>query len=371
MAMSKDLKSKDGFNPSLGIIDEYHSADDSRLLDVIESGQGSRPEPIQFVITTAGFKKQGPCYSMLRRVSIEVLNGVKDDDSQFSMIYEPDDDDDWEKESTWKKVNPNYGVSVYPYWMEGRYKRAKNEGASKETDFKTKNLNIWTDSAVVWIQDSTWMECDGERQDEGKRWYAGLDMGYKRDFTSLVLISEADKDGMHDVLSYHWIPEDTVEEKTLKDNSNIAQWVEDGLIFTTPGDITDHREIVNFILKIRETHQIINLVCDPAFAISTMNDLTEEGIETLGLPQNPSRLTPPTIMLYELIMKKKIRHGGDPVLRWMLRNCLLKTYTSSDLIKIIKEHESQRIDGIDALINALSTWSILEEDKGTFIAEIW
>ena len=370
MAMSKDIKSKDGFNPSVGIVDEYHMADDSRLLDVIESGQGSRPEPLTFVITTSGYKKQGPCYSMLRRVAIDVLKGISDDDSQFSMIYEPDTDDNWEDEKTWEKVNPNYGVSVFPHYLKGRYKKAKNEGAGKEVEFKTKNLNVWTDSAVVWVTDENWMKCAGERSMEGKKWNLGLDMGLTRDYSSLVMVSDADKNGVHDVYSFHWIPEESVSEKALKDNSNIPNWIRDGLIFTTDGNITDHRVITDFIIKLNEKHIINQVVCDPAFAISIMNDLNDQGIETIGLPQSPSRLTPPTVRIYELILKQKLRHGGDPVLRWMLGNCLLKTF-SNDLIKVMKDiNSTQRIDGIDALINAVSPFD-LNEEKLNHIAELW
>jgi len=370
LAMSRDMKSKDGFNPSLGIVDEYQEADDSRLLDVIRSGQGSRPEPLLIVITTAGFKKQGPCYSILRRVSIDILNGLKEDDSHFSMIYEPDEDDDWEDIETWKKVNPNYGVSVFPHYLESRYKEAKNEGAHKEVDFKTKNLNLWSNSSVVWMTDELWMKNDATPIVEGRRWYAGLDMAYKRDFTALVLVSTADDDGYHDVLPFFWIPEDTVELKSEKDHSSLPDWIRDGLVMTTSGNVTDHTQITEFIINLRTTHEIIQLIADPAYAISTMNALNAEGLETLGLPQTPARLTPPTTMLYELVMKKKIRHGGNPVLRWMLSNCLLHTY-ANDLIKIRKEGDINRIDGIDALIDALAPLDIPIVAPPTHVAELW
>lgn len=370
IAMSKELKSKDGFNPSLGIIDEYHEADDSRLLDVVRSGQGSRPEPLLMVITTAGFKKQGPCYAVLRRVSIDILNGIKEDETHFSMIYEPDEDDDWESAETWKKVNPNYGVSVFPHYLESRYKEAKNEGAHKEVDFKTKNLNLWTNSSVTWVSDEIWMNNSSEPKTKNKRWYGGLDMAYKRDFTSLVLVSEPDEEGFYDVIPFFWIPESTVEDKALNDHANILDWVRDGLVLTTAGNTTDHSEIAQFIVDLRKDHEIIQITADPAYAISTMNRLNDEGLMTLGLPQTATRLTPPTTMLYELLLKGKIRHGGNPVLRWMLSNCVLKTY-SNDLIKVYKESQTNRIDGIDALINALAPLDLPIEAPKEFISEIW
>jgi phage terminase large subunit-like protein len=214
------------------------------------------------------------------------------------------------------------------------------------------------------------MGCDGAPQLEGKRWYAGLDMAISQDFTALVLVSEADDDGIHDVIPYFWIPEKTVSKKSEHENSNIYKWVEDGLIFTTEGNVTDHTEVANFILELRQEFEIIKLVADPAYAIGTMNTLNDNGLLTEGLPQNPTRLTPPTSMLYGLVLQGKIRHGGNPVLRWMLSNCLLKE-NSAGLIKITKESSIKRIDGIDALIDALAPFNIKEEDEGGFLCMTW
>ena len=371
-AMSRETKTKDGFNPSLGAIDEYHEAEDSALLDVIRSGQGARPEPLLIVITTAGFRKTGPCYSELRKVSIDILEDRKKDDSHFSMIFEPDQDDDWESPKTWKKVNPNYNVSVFPHYLKSRYLEAKNEGANKEVDFKTKNLNVWTDSASVWIQDEIWMRC-ADRIDLAKAvektWYGGLDMALKRDWTAFVLISEPDKDGIIDVLSWFYIPEDTVSEKTEKEHSSIRDWVKGGLITLTEGSTTDPRFVADSICKIGETYNIKQVVCDPALAIATMNDLNANGIEAIGIPQTKPRLTPPIAKLYELVLNQKIRHGGNPVMRWMLGNCMIKQY-ENDLASIIKESPVNKIDGIDALINALAPLDF-EQDNTNFIADAW
>jgi len=372
IAMSRETKTKDGFNPSLGIIDEYHEADDSKLLDVIRSGQGSRPEPLLIVITTAGFRKAGPCYSILRKVSIEILDGKKKDDTHFSMIFEPDEDDEWDKIGTWKKVNPNYGVSVFPHYLKSRYLEAKNEGAHKEVDFKTKNLNMWTASASVWIQESIWMQNAEKPHTEDsntRKWYAGLDMAFKRDYTALTLVSAKPHNDKYDVLCWFWIPEDTVADKTENENINISQWVREGYILTTPGNSTDHRAVRDFVIELNKTYPIEMVVADPAHAISTLNDLNDNGIKTLTLPQTSARLTPAINKMYGLVIEGKMRHGGNPVLNWMVGNCLIKEH-SNKLLSILKEDSINRIDGVDALLDALVPFD-LEQDKTEFIAELW
>ena len=53
-----------------------------------------RTNPHLCTITTAGFDKTLPCYK-LRSTAIDILNGLKEDDSMFIAIYCLDDEDDW------------------------------------------------------------------------------------------------------------------------------------------------------------------------------------------------------------------------------------------------------------------------------------
>lgn len=354
---TKGGKGKDGFNPSVGVVDEYHEAETDELLEAIRAGQGARKEPLLLVITTAGFNKDGPCYSILRRTGIEILQKQKHDDTQLVIIYEPDEDDDWEDETTWQKVNPNWGVSVFPHYMHDRYVEAKNEGASKEVKFKTKNLNVWTDSNTVWIQDDKWMANKLEPEKD-LVYELGLDMAFKNDWCAAVLVGKNEGTGEYSVIPYFWIPDATIKERVKKENSLIEDWINQGLLFATEGDVTDHSVINDFILNLRNEYKINSCIADPAFAISTINALNAAGLECYELNQTPSKLTQPTNLFHEIVLKKKLRHGGHPILRWMMANVILKEYGSSNLVKITKENESGKIDGIDAIINGLVPFTI-------------
>lgn len=101
----------DGFNASFGLVDEYHSAKNSKVRDVIKSSMGMRLNPHLCTITTAGFDKTLPCYK-LRSTSIDILNGLKEDDSMFIAIYSLDEKDDWTDENNWVKCAPNLDVTV-------------------------------------------------------------------------------------------------------------------------------------------------------------------------------------------------------------------------------------------------------------------
>ena len=55
--------------------------------------------------------------------------------------------DDWTSEETWKKANPNYGVSVRPEYIRKKCEKAKNQ-PSFENEFKRLHLNIRTEQSV-------------------------------------------------------------------------------------------------------------------------------------------------------------------------------------------------------------------------------
>ena len=270
-AMSRDAKTKDGFNPSLGIIDEFHEAKDDKLLNVIESGQGARMEPLLFVITTAGFNKGGPCYSKLRDVSVKMLDGVMEDDSHLAFVYESDEGDDWKDEKTWIKSNPNLGVSVSLDYLRSRLTKAVNEGGSKEVDFRTKNLNEWCDAEKVWIQDAIWVQnTHGIRLSDllGKACYGGLDCAKTQDFNAFSLIFpdyfEIKGKLICPILPLLWLPEARINSNS--DRVDYKKWKDQGHIIQTPGNIADYNQIENDIVAAIDKYDFRGLDYDPAYA---------------------------------------------------------------------------------------------------------
>lgn len=161
--IGRDSKTLDGLHASEIKIDEYHAWDSNMLLDVLEQSMKGRLNPLIDITTTAGLPftggKDGVCFAF-RKVCVDILNGAKQDDTLFIMIHAMDDAEKWQDPEQWKLPNPALDapgcVSMKDLQVE--FVAAKNEGASKEVEFKTKSLNIWTDAPKVWIQDDTWMK---------------------------------------------------------------------------------------------------------------------------------------------------------------------------------------------------------------------
>lgn len=160
-ALSAEAKTLDGKNPHFVIIDEFHAHPTSDVLNVMETGMGARAQPLLYIITTAGFNIESPCYD-LRKTATEILAGIKDDESFFTVIYTLDDDDNWEDEAVWIKANPNIGATPKWDWMREQYTKAKNEGFAKRVEFLTKNLNLWQNQKETWIADEVYQACASE-----------------------------------------------------------------------------------------------------------------------------------------------------------------------------------------------------------------
>ena len=355
--LAADSNTLDGTNPFMVCNDEYHAAKNADVYNVMKSGMGARTgnTPMLATITTAGFNIEGPCYN-LRKTAIEIIEGKKQDESFFVMIFTLDEGDDWEDPENWIKSNPNMGVSISKEFLLTEYTQCQNL-PSEQTNFITKNLNIWTSSSTSWIKDSDWMKCNKHtiklEDFKNRECYAGLDLASTSDITALSLLFPFEHKGRtyFDSLFYFFIPEDSVVART-KQGVNYAQWVKEGHIITTPGNIADYDYIENKIYEIAEIVDLKKLGVDQWNAMQLVPKLVINGIKAEFYNQNIAHMGPPTKEFEKLIMSKRINHGGNPVMRWMMGN--IEIYRdANDNLKINKSKSAEKVDGPVALVIAI------------------
>jgi phage terminase large subunit-like protein len=247
---------QDGLNTHMAVIDEYHAHPNDELYNVLFNSMGARRQPLLFTITTAGFNKESACFRH-RGYCVNVLNGAIKDDALFSMIYTLDAGDDWMDEKVWAKANPNWGVSVYPRKLQQALTEAK-EYAGKEVEFKTKLLNVWTDTEMTWISDETWRECSGDDDLSGEYCYGGLDLASTADFCALTLYFPA----MHAIRTWYFLPEDAARKRNDAAGNSIREWIADGHITTTEGNVTDYSFIKAKIVQLATEYDIRDIAFD-------------------------------------------------------------------------------------------------------------
>lgn len=349
-----DSSTMDGYNPHYVSLDEYHAHPTDGVLNVFESGMGARLQPLMLITTTAGFNINGPCYHY-ERVMMDILRGIKHDDTEFGMIFSIDDGDDWHDEAVWDKPNPNMDQSVSREYLRDRYKKAVNQGVAKEVDFKTKNLNIWTSSSSTWIadRDVVAVMTDFNPDDlRGQVCYGGLDLASVRDLCSFVLLFPGD---IHKVIAFHWCPDETIDTQEVGNRFPYKQWVAEGALYSTPGRSTDYDYIRQTVNQLGLKYNIRSIAYDPHNASQLVNQLQDDGFRLNPFRQGFLSMSTPTKELERKILARELSIGKSSILRWQFGNVALRIDPAGN-IKVDKERSADKVDGIVSLVMALGEY---------------
>lgn len=358
--MTADSKTEDGANPHCAVVDEYHAHKDDSLLKVIETGTGARTQPLVFIITTAGFDKQSACYS-LRTVLTNILRGKVTNDNFFGIIWTLDDNDDWKDESKWIKANPNLGKAPLLRTIQGGFQAAITEGSSAAVEFKTKNLNMWVDAAKVWIPDEIIVK-QIRPIDKTELYnltcYVGLDLSSKIDLTAVAYFFPE--------IQYFYIdyycPKDKVISGRRADGVDYGEWLQNDYIKATPGNTIDYDYIVFDILDAANHYNVVMLGYDPYNADLIIPKFTDYGIECGAIRQGFLTLSPPSKKMEVDFLKGELFHDGNQITRWNFGNVELETDAAGN-IKPSKKLSKNKIDGVAAIVTALSGFMHIENNK--------
>jgi phage terminase large subunit-like protein len=364
-SVSSDADTLDGLNPSFCCIDEFHAHKNSDVINVMETGMGSRIQPLLLITTTAGFNRESPCY-LYRKVMIDILEKRKVDESVFPLLFCLDEGDDWQDKKNWTKSNPNLGVTPYISYMDDQFQKALNEGAAKQIQFMTKNLNVWTTTSSVWISNS-YIEATRLKLDDdvlyNKKCFAGLDLASTRDIAALVLCFPVQQgiDKPH-IKSYFFCPEDNVRERSLSDGVNYIQWAQDGDIVMTDGNVTDYDFIKAKVIELTAKYKIECIAFDRWNASQLVIQLTNDGATMKPFGQGFISMSAPTKEVEKMFLSSEITHDGNPVMEWMMSNVMLR-FDPAGNIKIDKAKSTEKVDGPVAMVMAYA--QIMVENKPT------
>lgn len=365
--MSSDAKFGDGFNPTIGIIDEYHAFPDNDIPNLLTSGMGMRENPLMIYITTAGFNLYGPCKEY-RDMCVDILNGLKEDDTIFPLIYEMDDEDDWEDERNWKKCCPALYNTVNLDFMQDQLNKAKNNPID-ETDIKTKTFNIWCAGETSWIdaetilQSSDDFDLDDLRVEENGVMkmpkdvycYVGVDLAADDDFTSVSLcIPRKDKLWFK---TYLFVPSESL--KTSKIKQLYKKWQLNQDIIVCEGNVQDYDVILNKLLEIRKQIPIIKIGYDKWNSTAFVTNCEYKGLPMEAFYQSAGHYNKPLKEMYRLFKCDKIRLDNNEAVRWCFDNVTIHEDNHEN--KMPKK-KGKRFQKIDAVISMLMSFGLMLED---------
>lgn len=385
--LAADADSLDGLNTSCALIDELHAHKTRAVHDVIDSSTGSRRQPLIWKITTAGSNRAGVCYDQ-RTYGTKVLNAVlkrhggmgyrvegeaADDESFFVIIYTIDEGDDYFAESTWRKANPNYGISVDPADLQ-RMAGVARVQAQALNEFLTKRLDVWVNADSAWMNMLEWDACaDRSLKEEdfaGQRCIVALDAAFKKDLFAKVKLFR--RDGHYYVFGRYYMNEAVTREKG---NEHLEAWAREGWIRTTPGNVLDIEAVRVELIGSKDQgaadavkgdlqrFELAEVPFDPAQMTQFATELMAEGVPMVEIR--------PTVLNFSQAMKeiealvavngepgtpgasRRLHHNGDPVLTWAIANVVCHR-DAKDNIYPRKDDLFKKIDPAIALIMAIA-----------------
>lgn len=347
---SADAGTKDGFNSSLFICDEFGAAKNNALYSVFKSSQMARQNPLGIVITTAGLDLTSPCYDM-RRTCIEVLMGTKQDESDFAAIYELDENDDWTDKRNWLKCNPNLGASVSEEALEIEVQKALNN-TSVRNEVMTKNFNKWCSSVDVWIPEENILECthnEDWREYTNSQCYVSVDLAAVSDLTAVsLMVKNEDK---YKFWTWYFLPETELDNNVNSDK--YRKWYNEGYLLVTPGNVTDYQYILNKIMEINQYLYIEGIYYDTWNSTQFAINATEQNLNMCPFSQSIGHFNRGTKELERLLKCKQALIEYNPITLWCFRNVELKQDWSQNVKPVKKGDKMSKIDGVITHIQCL------------------
>jgi phage terminase large subunit-like protein len=362
--LSADAHTLDALNISLAVIDELHAHKTRDVWDVLDTATGARLQPLILVTSTAGKDIGGICYEQLQYLQ-KVLEGVIVDEAYFGLNYTIEGDDNWRVERTWRKANPNYGVSVQPADMARKAAQAAHSPASI-SNFLTKHLNVWTRAAAAWMDIPGWIaRGDARLRIEDFRdapCWIGVDLAEIRDIASLVALFEPEP-GRYVVFGRHYLPESAVEESPVAQYSG---WVRDGALIETSGNQADYLRIEDDIVAWCDLLNVQEIDFDRALAAQMAQSLKRRLEPRMGkdavdqfvitVPQTVETMNPAMQTVERLVLSGHLAHDANPVLTWMMSNVVVVRNHKDEIYprKAGGKDSPHKIDGAVALFTAMS-----------------
>ena len=363
---SSDAGAQHGTRPCFAIVDELHAHRNSNLMEALTTGTAVKGlQPLIVYITTADYIRESACNTKYK-YACQVRDGGARDAGFLPVIYEAKPEEEWTDPEVWKRVNPNYGISVDEEYLRRECEKAK-VNPTDEIGFKRLHLCMQTAHANRLIPMPLWDSCFEEYAPDdllGQTCYGGLDLATEKDFSAFVLFFPDSKR----TLAWFWCPIENAAKRQAMDGIAYQTWMNGGYIEPTDGDYISQIAIGEKLESLAAMYDIRSIAFDRAQASGLYERLSNYGIDMLKHSQQVYAMASPTKKLQAMVGNQGIRQNGHPVLTWNVQNAV--GVTDSFLrTRPDREKSLEKIDGVVALIMAVSAADVAKES--TFNYEVW
>ncbi|EGP5395016.1 terminase large subunit [Enterococcus faecium] len=362
--LSADADTLDGLDTLLGIFDEYALSKTTEMMDVIETSMGQQIEPLTIIISTASSKLNYPMYSIEYQYVTKLLKEEVVGDEYLALCWEQDNAKEVVDTDMWIKSNPLMELSEQKERLTENKKRLLDEGKAKGSisNVLTKEFNIWVQSSQEsYMSEEEWTSAvapDYIKQTDltGREIYIGVDLSRVNDLTSISWVIPIREESKFFVDSYSFVANrGGIEAKEKEDKTPYRQYEQAGYctISSSPDGLIDYHDLVNWLTDFIESNnfELKGIFYDPYNAGNVITDLSKfYEKEMIEVRQGLITLNVPTKQFRTDVIKGKTVHSNNPLLNRAIRNAITKE--NNDTIMIDKAMNRNKIDPLDALINA-------------------
>ena len=361
--LASDTSKLDGLGAAFFLQDEGHEAKSFEVWNILKTSQGAIENPLAVGISTCGFHI-GETYPLYNQWSYgtRVLNKIIEDDSWFFAFYQLDDGDDWKDESVWIKANPSLGHTVGYDYMRDQIRSAINTPAN-EVSIKTKNLNMWCQSADVWISAEKVHEVMEEVKIEDYKneiTFGGIDLSTIGDLSSISICIPPNEDRQLNkdkfiFKSWIFVPQEALE--TSANREYYKEWKRRGWVHVTEGNVIDYNYILKTLLGVSKDVELVDIGYDSYNSTQFVINAEAEGLPMAAYSQTLSSFNAPTKFFTMLVLSKKCIIDNNPVFDWMMANVEIgEDHNNNQKPFKAQGNKNNKIDAVISSLEALGTY---------------
>ena len=252
-----------------------------------------------------------------------ILDGTQSDETVFSLLYEPEDTDNWSFDDTiLKHANP-VALEIPEIWDDLLKKRARAISIeSARENFLTKHCNIIYQGAGTesFIDIKDLQRCRVNKIDwTGRDVYVGVDLSMSNDNTAVAICSEENGRILADVVCF--VPEGRIDEKNKFEKLDYRRFIAAGKCIACGNRTIDYGAVENFVFSIEEKYGVIvrAIGFDRYNAISSAQKWNQK-YNTVEIRQHSDTLHPPTKLLSEKITDGEFEYEKNTLLEINFEN---------------------------------------------------
>lgn len=352
----------DGRLPSVFLVDETGALPNSYALEAMRSGQLTILNKLGCVISTKYPTTKNPFEDEIAYCK-KILDGVVEDDTVFSLLYEPDNTTDWMTDDSILAHGNPLALDIPEIWEDLLHKRMQAiEQEGRRENFLCKHCNIIYagQGTESYISIADLQKCKVDKiQWEGREVYLGVDLSMTNDNTAVSMVSY-DHDTEHILAdSIAFIPAGRIDEKNRAEKIDYRRYIAKGKCVPCGDRTIDYSVVEDFVFEIESKYgvRVLGLGFDRYNCMSSAQKWEQgtedhESISCCEVRQHSSVLHPATKWLSECIENGTFEYEQNDLLEINFENAKCNYDTNMNRY-ISKKKSDGKVDMVAALINAV------------------